>query len=54
MKANRPWSTPWLAIDDRAHWFMPDCPNLLLLDSLEAFTDEHQAPLRAMLQERLA
>ncbi len=44
MKANRPWSTPWLAIDDRAHWFMPDCPNLLL----------YQAPLRAMLQERLA
>lgn len=54
MKANRPWGTPWLAIDDRAHWFMPDCPNLLLTDSLEAFRPEHQAPLRAMLQERLA
>lgn len=53
MKSHRPWGTPWLAIDDRAHWFMPDCPNLLLMDSLEAFTDEHQAPLRAMLQERL-
>lgn len=54
MKANRPWGTPWLAIDDRAHWFMPDCPHLLLLDSLESFRTEHQAPLRAMLQERLS
>lgn len=53
MKSHRPWGTPWLAIDDRAHWFMPDCHNLLLMDSLVEFSAEHQAPLRAMLQVRL-
>ncbi len=52
MKENRSWGTPWLAIDDRAHWFTPESPNLLLTQSETGFTREDQATLRGMLQER--
>jgi hypothetical protein len=50
MKANRPWGTPWLAIDDRASWFGPDCSELLLTDKAFGFSPDDQATLRRMLQ----
>ncbi|MBV5347669.1 hypothetical protein JZU46_05590 [bacterium] len=53
MRDNRPWGTPFVAIDDRAHWFRPDSPELLLTQSLTGFTLGDQALLRAMLGERL-
>lgn len=53
MKSNRPWGTPWLAIDDRHYWFRPDCSNLLLTDRLTGFGPDDQDTLRAMLLERL-
>lgn len=53
MRQNRPWGTPWLAIDDRAHWFRPDCSELLLTDSSVGFQLEDQLTLRSMLKERL-
>jgi hypothetical protein len=53
LKANRPWGTPWLAIDDRAQWFREDSANLLLTVSSHGFALEQQATLRNMIQERL-
>lgn len=53
MRQNRPWGTPWLAIDDRAHWFRPDCSELLLTDSSVGFQLEDQFTLRSILKERL-
>lgn len=53
MRQNRPWGTPFVAVDDRAHWFRPDSSDLLLTQSLTGFTLADQALLRAMLTERL-
>lgn len=53
MKENRSWDTPWLAVDDRPYWFRPDSSNLLVTQSKTGFTQDDQATLRAMLQERL-
>ncbi len=52
-RLNRAWGTPWLAIDDRAHWFGPDCANLLLTNARTGFTVEDQITLRTMLYERV-
>ena len=52
MRQNRPWGTPWLAIDDRAHWFRPDCSDLLLTSSVVGFTPAHQETLKTMIFER--
>jgi hypothetical protein len=52
MRQNRPWGTPWLAIDDRAHWFRPDCSDLLLTSSAVGFTPAHQETLKTMIRER--
>ena len=53
MRENRDWGTPWLALDDRAHWFRPDCGDLLLTESKIGFQETDQNVLRAMLRERL-
>ena len=53
MKQNRSWGTPWVAIDDRAHWFRPDCADLLQTSSKTGFLPQDKATLAAMLQERL-
>lgn len=50
IRANRPPGTPWIALDDRAYWFRPFCPNLLALDRLEAFTPNHADELRRRLE----
>lgn len=52
MKENCSWDTPWLAIDDRAHWFSPDSPNLLLTQATTGFTQQNQIRLNQMLKER--
>lgn len=52
MKAQRPWGTRWLAIDDRPLWFRPGCPDLLAIDPNTGFLDHDQPVLRAMLKER--
>lgn len=38
----------WVAIDDRAHWFEPGCPHLLLTDSCEGFTQESAKTLQKL------
>ena len=53
MRQNRPWGTPYVAIDDRAAWFRPSCPDLLHTDARTGFTPQDQATLRGMIQERL-
>ena len=53
LKLNRPWASPWLAIDDRAYWFEPDCRHLLLTQSKLGFTQPDQERLRHMIEERL-
>lgn len=53
LRAHRPPGTPWIALDDRAYWFRPFCPNLLALDPRVAFTLAHADELRQRLK-RLA
>ena len=52
MRKNRPWSTPWIALDDRAHWFRPECSDLLLTSSRVGFQQSDQETLREMIRER--
>lgn len=53
IQTNRPPGTPWLAIDDRPHWFSPDCANLLVTNCQYGFHPDNAATLRDMLWERL-
>ena len=53
MRQNRPWGTPYVAVDDRAPWFRPGCADLLLTDPGTGFTEQDQDTLRTMLRERL-
>lgn len=53
MKQNRPWGTPWVAIDDRAHWFRPGCSDLLLTNAKTGFTSDDGVALHAMFRERM-
>ncbi|MFZ4479088.1 MAG: HAD domain-containing protein [Rhodoferax sp.] len=46
-------SVPWVAIDDRADRFAPDCPNLLLISYRRGFSPEDQDALRQMLRQSL-
>jgi hypothetical protein len=52
MKLNRPWGTPWIAIDDRDHWFSPGCKHLVATDVKIGFTDQDAIRLRELLKER--
>jgi hypothetical protein len=53
LKANRPSAgldLSWIALDDRGHWFRPDCRQLLLMDDPSiGFTQEHARQLRKRL-----
>jgi hypothetical protein len=50
---NQRHASNWIAIDDYAPWFEPDCPNLLVTSSKSGFTRDDQASLRAMIKARL-
>lgn len=50
MRSNRPAGTPWMALDDRAYWFRPLCPNLMELQADVAFTAGHVAEFRRRLE----
>jgi len=52
MRQNREWGTPWLAIDDRPHWFRPDCTDLLLTSPKVGFCQSDQDTLREMIRQR--
>jgi HAD domain in Swiss Army Knife RNA repair proteins len=43
---------PWIAIDDVAEWFTPECPHLLVTMSDCGFTLEQAEVLRRMIKER--
>ena len=49
MRAKRLPGARWMAIDDRAFMFRPFTQHLMTLNRLEAFTPDHQNPLRAYL-----
>jgi hypothetical protein len=53
LKENRPWGTPWIALDDRAEWFEDGCKNLLLTDKTTGFTEADALLLTRMIEERL-
>ena len=53
MRQHRPLEAPWLAIDDMADWFLPDCANLLTTQSRCGFQPEQVSKLREMLKVRL-
>jgi hypothetical protein len=44
---------PWIAIDDRAHWFEIGCRHLLFINRRTGFTSADADQLHQMLQERL-
>ncbi len=52
LSANRPPDTPWLAIDDRPHLFLPNSQNVLLTNSANGFHPSQQQTLRLMLRLR--
>ena len=52
MRNNRPWSTPWVAIDDRPHWFRPECSDLLVTSSRVGFQESDKDILREMIRAR--
>ena len=53
IRQNRPMETPWLAIDDAAEWFTPECANLLTTQSEFGFRREQASLLENMIAERL-
>jgi len=53
LKDNRQWGQPWIAIDDRASWFAPDCRQLLCTNRSTGFTAEDAMQLHAMIKEYL-
>ena len=52
MKENKPWGTPWVAIDDRPFLFSLNCQNLLVTDPTFGFHSSDQKTLRDMLEAR--
>jgi hypothetical protein len=52
IRQNRPLHTPWLAIDDAAEWFTPECAHLLRTQSEFGFLREHVFVLDRMIKER--
>lgn len=51
---NRRAGAPWIAIDDREHWFRPGCANLLLTDASTGFGPDDGPRLVDMLRKRLS
>lgn len=43
-----PWS-PWIALDDKRHWFRPFCKNLICCDPGIGLSEENMAELRLRL-----
>ncbi len=53
IRQQRPLDTPWLAIDDAAEWFTPQCAHLLTTQSALGFQLEQASLLKDMIKERL-
>ena len=52
MRQHHPLDATWLAIDDIADWFLPDCANLLTTQSGCGFQPEWACALREMIKDR--
>ena len=52
MRQHRPMDTPWLALDDAAAWFTPECAHLLATQSESGFQPEQVPVLDRMIRER--
>lgn len=48
---NKQTDRPWLAIDDIAHWFPPNSPNLYLIDGKLAMTETDAEKIIKKLQK---
>ena len=46
---NRVWES-WIALDDKAHWFRPFLPNLVLCDAKTGLCEQSAATLRRRLR----
>lgn len=51
LRTHRSQVTPWLALDDRYWWFRPGCPNLMVVDCNDGFTESDVAEFRRHLDE---
>lgn len=54
LQASRPAGTSWVAIDDWAAGFEPNCPNLLLTQSKRGFQATEAEVLKAMIKTRMS
>ncbi len=52
LRQHKAADVPWLAIDDVAEWFTPECPHLLVTMSDGGFQSEQVDVLRRMIKER--
>ena len=52
LRANRPYSPHWLALDDKAYLFRPFCKNLLTINPATGFVSADERRLRQLLRER--
>lgn len=49
LKSNRPAGTRWMALDDRADYFSPDCLNLMKVDGGDGFMPSDKEVFRQHL-----
>lgn len=54
MRQHRPLETPWLAVDDAAEWFTPECAHLLTTQSELGIQRDQLPELDGMIKEMLA
>lgn len=52
LRANRPYSQHWLALDDKAFLFRPFNKNLMVINAATGFVGADESRLRQLLRER--
>lgn len=53
LRANRPYSQHWLALDDKAYLFRPFNKNLMVTNAATGFVSADESRLRQLLRERV-
>jgi hypothetical protein len=53
LRQNHSAETPWLAIDDMAAWFTPNCSDLLSTNASDGFHQSQISSLQQMIEKRM-
>jgi hypothetical protein len=51
LRQHRTKGVPWLALDDRAWWFTPNSPHVMIVDCDSGFTADNETELRQRLHD---